>query len=520
MSKRSPFSSWLDFRIFLLTWIGLTPPLTAQCWYCNQTSYLLEDRHETYERWHCRLCENDNLLDEDGAIVDQVDAMFAEQPSKIERRSCRPSKNPISSKDIGPNIILPIQSGKLCDQCMQAISENDLIMKNYIPDESAPHYKANCYDSDAFHAGLIKITPLCNKCDGLVRKTIGNSKEKDWEPWRSDSMEKLQTAIPNRPTAKAYFALATGWTIIHTVSIIICLYMFIFMPFDTGKQSESFVEKIQADKNTILDMLQAVYEDLLERFNEQFWGDCLADMFRDCMIWIAKQTISAIKYTLHAFLCSVPISTLFRSESCYYPSAHNPLMLVVASYMLTKNWIWHVFITGTHILDMRDVKYWSIYVGYHNILFYLRLFLPLISRYCSPTVIRVTTGSMILSFPLAVYLSVRFVSYSLPKDFLFNPVGGKPNPFTITPEKRERMLGRGDQPFVMTDKMRAQMRADLDPINPPLPKPDPEYERYQFEDEDYNLSPRSRDLREHHLMTRGYNANYEKALYRFESMQL
>ncbi|KAL0090563.1 hypothetical protein J3Q64DRAFT_1847375 [Phycomyces blakesleeanus] len=520
MSKRSPFSSWSDFGIFLLTLIGIAPPLTVQCWYCHQTSYLLEDGQETYERWHCKVCDSDNLLDETGTIIDQVDAMFAEQPSKIEMRSCRPAKNPISSKDIGPNIKLPIQKGKICDQCMQAISENDLIMKNYIPDESDPLYKSNCYYSDALHTGLVNGTPLCRNCDELVRETIGTSKEKDWQPWRSDMMIKLQTAVPNQPTAKKYFSLATGWTIMHAISIMICLYIFIFMPFDTDKTQKTFLEKVQMDMNKISDILQTFFEDFVKPSKEEFWGDYLADMFKKCIRWIGNQILSSMQYTKHASLCTLTVPIAFLSNSCYNPSTHNPFMLVVASYLLTKNIVWHVFITGTNIMDMRDVKYWKVYVGYHNILFYLRLLSPLIARYCSPTIIRAITGSMILSFPLAVYLSIHFVVYSLPKDILFNPVGGKPVPFTITPEKREMLLGREDQSFEMTDDMRAQIRADLGAIDPPQPKPDPDFKKYQFEDEDYNLSPRSLNERQHHLMTRGYNTNYEKTLYRLESMQL
>lgn len=50
---------------WILNKCGLTDlPICVNCWYCNQTVYLLPGGKQTKHYWYCTLCENTNITND------------------------------------------------------------------------------------------------------------------------------------------------------------------------------------------------------------------------------------------------------------------------------------------------------------------------------------------------------------------------------------------------------------------------------------------------------------------------
>ncbi|KAI7871795.1 Ima1, N-terminal domain-containing protein [Spinellus fusiger] len=107
----------------------------VNCWYCNKNSYLTYFTTGVSNNWMCTYCDNQNILDKDGDIVDTYTAQYHEglnPPAKPQ-----PKIKIVSKFAFIPKKDYVIKPGyKVCDTCArnQAMIYHDL--KNYIKDPS------------------------------------------------------------------------------------------------------------------------------------------------------------------------------------------------------------------------------------------------------------------------------------------------------------------------------------------------------------------------------------------------
>ncbi|KAI7866614.1 hypothetical protein BDF14DRAFT_819676 [Spinellus fusiger] len=507
MQKQTPFSSWLDFFITLISFFGFNDLVQVVCWYCNESSYIRKEANETKDHWHCLKCVNDNILDENGDIVDSVDAMYAEQPDTIV---------PIC-QSLEPIIKKPVDT--ICDKCMEEIMITDQVVGDCIPDVNRFDYDICALMSDSFYEGLLRITPQCEKCTELVERTLPEKTPKNWPDWHSDTIDYRNSAVVFCISSTKSRALALWWGLVHASWIIVCLHAIIYPVIEKG-ETMALLPKIVSDITFLANTMITHIVFLANALRLQPWMDYFSDGLVDVAYACMTKLFNEMEYFRYVSSCVV-LSPFTADLGQCQPIDKNVLLWIFGSLLLTRWAIWHPILSD-YVPDMRDVRYWKTYTGYHKVMFYFRIALPVIIRYCHRSIFLFIAGTAMLSLPIAIWLSIKHIDYYKP-DIPYAPACRLLGEWNVTPEERNQLTTKNmeaaKKPFVITDEMRAEFKADREPGDF-YPKKDPYYDEFQFEDEDRNLSPRSLWEREYYLVTKGFNGNYERALYRFEDLRI
>ncbi|KAI9598382.1 Ima1 N-terminal domain-containing protein [Syncephalis fuscata] len=193
--------SWLLFVVYSRVKSGAyTRGKVVRCFYCHQKTRLplaqtasigadlslrknTKHKMETPYDWHCQYCQNRNLRDSQGELVDQVPAMFSELSNPISqwknntqfvetrrRRRCQGlSDTELLSDDEELNI-------PFCNGCLSNHNMVLQLLATYKPDESNPNFKD--YDT-AIEMYRIKVEErypsLCKECAPRVENRIAQT---------------------------------------------------------------------------------------------------------------------------------------------------------------------------------------------------------------------------------------------------------------------------------------------------------------------------------------------------------
>ncbi|CAM0141522.1 hypothetical protein VKS41_003762 [Umbelopsis sp. WA50703] len=206
------------FGLFLLKlYDALYPPIQVICWYCNEPSTLKARGVETESRWYCRKCENLNVRDENGDIVDEFPEMY----------SAKANRPVLPRRDLSQRF----QSDVLCDDCVrkQQIIYNEA--SHYVKDESDPDYKLSLQVANWQREDLEEQYPLCEDCANKVEQVLREKNipaprkiEEEDNSW----IDLIPDPEPVRLAQKPSFAFATLsrtkgllWHISHLTSLIV-----------------------------------------------------------------------------------------------------------------------------------------------------------------------------------------------------------------------------------------------------------------------------------------------------------
>ncbi|KAI8972469.1 hypothetical protein BDB01DRAFT_463993 [Pilobolus umbonatus] len=121
MVKKKQLKQPLFHRV--LNHLGLLDmPSKVNCWYCNNDSFLLPGNRDTIYNWYCHMCENRNMTDINGDIIDP--SIFdTNNKSDSEHKYCKPIK-------------LRETPCSICVDCQRNQSLVYQFLSEYIPDEN------------------------------------------------------------------------------------------------------------------------------------------------------------------------------------------------------------------------------------------------------------------------------------------------------------------------------------------------------------------------------------------------
>ncbi|KAI8581514.1 hypothetical protein K450DRAFT_20686 [Umbelopsis ramanniana AG] len=144
--------------VVLLIYDIVYPPIQVTCWYCNEQSALKARGEETSNRWYCRKCENHNVRDENGDIVDEFPEMY----------SAKSNRPVLPRRDLSQRF----QSNILCEDCVrkQQIIYNE--SRHYVKDETDPDYKLSLQVANWQREDLEEQYPLCEDCSTKVEQVL------------------------------------------------------------------------------------------------------------------------------------------------------------------------------------------------------------------------------------------------------------------------------------------------------------------------------------------------------------
>ncbi|KAI8328104.1 Ima1 N-terminal domain-containing protein [Chlamydoabsidia padenii] len=219
LTKQPP--SW---RNWVLSKLGLTDlPTPVNCWYCNQTMYLLPGSKQTEQHWYCNLCENTNVIDECGDIMDAPplpDTAKSSYVLSLEQRKKNQQTLSTFSRSASRRT--------LCDDCQHNQTLIYQFMSDYILDESSLHEKH----------------PLCKDCQAKIQNIVAEqlatvSRRKINE----QRQRSLQSITPTRLTSNQHICYGLVWLFLHCSFMIICAFA-IFHPFQSSGH-ETVVASLQ-----------------------------------------------------------------------------------------------------------------------------------------------------------------------------------------------------------------------------------------------------------------------------------
>ncbi|KAJ2455741.1 hypothetical protein EV183_000588 [Coemansia sp. RSA 2336] len=190
---------------------------TVTCWFCNEKTRLPRSSfdRDTKNNWHCNVCENQNILDHHGDIVDSLPEMYCESP--------------IAPRAHLPEYDTPFNSPhSFCPSCQRNQEMVCKLLSAYLPDESDPEYEERFRNADEYTESLKRRYPVvCQQCQIKVDQKL--QQQAQWlyrrelasALHRSQSARKFAPQIPPQPTLRRK-RLVAMWVLCALVFLAAC----------------------------------------------------------------------------------------------------------------------------------------------------------------------------------------------------------------------------------------------------------------------------------------------------------
>ncbi|KAI8142887.1 Ima1 N-terminal domain-containing protein [Fennellomyces sp. T-0311] len=383
VTNRRP--SW---RAVVLGFLGLTDlPAKVNCWYCNQDSYLLPGGKQTERYWHCNICENTNVKDERGDIVDNLQGMY---DSTLNQ--------PVTPvRDTSQNF----QTRRLCESCERNQALIYQIMSDYIRDESDPDYNYYIRTADDYKASLHQKYPLCDNCQAKIDEIVAEQRATLRQRRFNEKLTRSQnTVAPRKPSKLQYRVLSVMWIGLHAMTLLVCLYAYWYPPIRHGHISLSASAKRAWGSFAASVALSTSYlRD--ERFT-------LSRFVRDALMLGIQSTWNIAQLLHQATLCFVAPE---GADSCQWDYSNHAILFAAVSIFSWLWMDWHPKASKTYFEETR-VKRWGIYKVTQRLLFFARLGLLATLDYANDNTIHLVMTLALVIIPLLLVGSVFAVKVS------------------------------------------------------------------------------------------------------------
>ncbi|KAI9248299.1 Ima1 N-terminal domain-containing protein [Phascolomyces articulosus] len=371
-SRRPPW------RTVLLGFLGFTDlPIKVNCWYCSQDSYLLPGGKQTERYWHCNICENTNVKDENGDIVDTLPVMY---DAKLNR-----TVTPIQDTS------RKFQTRRLCESCERNQALIYQIMSDYIRDENDPDYDYYLRTADDYKTSLHQKYALCDDCQLIVDEIVAEQKAALRQRRFNEKLTRsLTTKAPRKPSKFEYGSMGLLWIWLHGMTWLICFYAFWYPPIRHNEAD--LITDIKGSWEAFATYF-ALSTISIQNLSLKF---TFSQVAKSGLMFVI-QRISYMGQILHNY--TVCLVAPEKEESCQWDvSNHATLFLIVC--LISFIWMnWHPKASKTYFEESR-IQRWGIYTNIQRFLYVARLGLLLVLCYAHEQIIHVIMEITLIIMPL------------------------------------------------------------------------------------------------------------------------
>ncbi|KAI8388853.1 Ima1 N-terminal domain-containing protein [Radiomyces spectabilis] len=336
------------WRTSLLGYLGLSDlPTKVNCWYCNQDSYLLPGGKQTEQYWYCDKCENVNVKDQNGDIVDTLPVMY--------NASLNHPVTPIPQRHLPERR----QSRTLCENCQSNQILIYQLMSEYIRDEDDPKYDYYVKTADAYKASLQEKNPLCEECQAKVENLLAEQRADLRRRRINEKLHRsLQTKSPKRPSKFQYTMQGLLWFLSHSLTVLFCILAFLYPRTQPNYTTNNQWTSIEFYKSAWSSM-STVLVDLWQRGFETNVATTLAS---SCGMAALTNVKDAVKTMWQSSKCIILYdrSTSEVVDDC--AMAFDNISLLYIVWIISWFAIyWHPRASKTFVQDNARVRHWPTY---------------------------------------------------------------------------------------------------------------------------------------------------------------
>ncbi|KAI8099244.1 Ima1 N-terminal domain-containing protein [Halteromyces radiatus] len=225
VTRQSP--TWRNWFAYKLGFTDL--PTRVNCWYCNQTSYLLPGSKQTVRHWYCRLCENTNAIDQYGDIMDappipETSSTSAYGSSLKQRKKYQQSRSSSTT--------MPTKDQRtLCENCQRNQILIYQFMSEYLRDENDADYDYRVQHAREYQESLNNKHPLCAECQDKLQDVLAEQRDSLRRLKINEKRQlSMQSKIPTRISLSQYRWYASFWLILHSSVLFLCIFAVFYPP--------------------------------------------------------------------------------------------------------------------------------------------------------------------------------------------------------------------------------------------------------------------------------------------------
>ncbi|KAI7848654.1 Ima1 N-terminal domain-containing protein [Circinella umbellata] len=374
-SRRPPW------RTVILGFLGITDlPIKVNCWYCSQDSYLLPGGKQTEHYWHCNICENTNVKDENGDIVDTLPVMY---DAKLNR-----TVTPIQDTS------RKFQTRRLCEACERNQALIYQIMSDYIRDENDPDYDYYVRTADDYKASLHQKYALCDDCQAIVDEIVIEQKAALRQRRFNEKLTRsLTTKAPRKPSKTEYRVSGLLWFWLHGMTWFICFYALWYPPIrreNTDLMAD--ITRFWESSSTTIVISTISFRDTSSKFT-------FSQVAKSGLMFVIQTTWNIAQIIHTSTLCLVAPE---KEESCQWDISNHALFLSIICFISFLWMDWHPKASKTYFEESR-IQRWGIYKTVQRFLYLLRFGLLGLLGYGSEQMINVTMEIVLVGMPLVKY---------------------------------------------------------------------------------------------------------------------
>ncbi|KAI9018606.1 Ima1 N-terminal domain-containing protein [Phycomyces nitens] len=400
--SESSAREWFSWKILIYIMIGLVKiPTKVNCWYCNENSYLTHNTTGTKEDWKCSYCENHNVFDEQGEIVDTFVEMY--DPSL---------NNPVvPHHHLNPIIKTPY---KLCNTCARNQAWICDKVREFIKEPTDPDYKRSLEEADIYKAALVKKYKLCKDCQLAATHALDEQRKMMRRWW----LGVLHKRLPNyrfaiKPTTRTYLQRGALWMILHVWTILLCCFAYstTSRPEAQGTIRERVLSDLADCKDILLDGLQSITYVWYQSWEVS--GNCLLDVLK----WVTDEVVLSIRFGTRVLACVASLDDN-NKENCAWPS-EIPFMFYTIGCVLSFWIFWHPWVSRLRYQYDFRLKNWKFYKNTQVFIHLCRFGMLFLARYATNESFRLVMKVARIFIPCLLAISVFSVKIL--------PVGGWPS---------------------------------------------------------------------------------------------
>ncbi|SAM03052.1 hypothetical protein [Absidia glauca] len=186
-------------------------------------SYLLPGSRQTERHWYCNLCENTNVIDEFGDIVD-APPLPQTTLNYGQGSSSRYQHKPLSRSSTSDR-------RTLCDSCQRSQIRIYQYLSDYLSDENDPNYSKLLENADSYQQSLHEKNPLCDECQKKVQDVKSEQRDTMRRRRLNEQRDRsLHTKTPIRLTKKQYYRHGFLFVFLHSTVFVLCILVYFWPP--------------------------------------------------------------------------------------------------------------------------------------------------------------------------------------------------------------------------------------------------------------------------------------------------
>ncbi|KAL0080144.1 Ima1 N-terminal domain-containing protein [Phycomyces blakesleeanus] len=401
--SESSVREWFSLKILIYIAFRIVNfPTKVNCWYCNENSYLTYYTTGIKKDWKCSYCENHNVFDEQGEIVDTFAAMY--DPSL--NRPAVPHHN------LNPIIKTPY---KLCNTCARNQAWICDKVREFIKEPNDPDYKRSLEEADIYKAALVKKYRLCKDCQLAATNALDEQRKMMRRWW----LGVLHKRLPNyrfaiKPATRTYLQHGALWVTLHAWTILLCCFAYsnTSRPEPEGTIRERVLSDLMNCKDEFLNILQAITY-MWYRPQEE-----IGNYIYYVLEWVIDELDFSIRFGTRVLACVASLDNKSKENNCVWKS-EIPVLLHIIGCVLSIWIFWHPWVSRLRYQYDFRLKNWKFYKNTQRFIHVCRLALLILARYASNATVHFAMKAARICIPCVLVVSILSVKIL--------PVGGWPS---------------------------------------------------------------------------------------------